>query len=82
MTSAALKYSLEEVSVGRVRYKRAPGGRFGGQCLAPSMELLVAVTLRHRIAYRYTPYLRDLLSLVLLRFHDRILDLWGPRPLH
>jgi len=47
MTSAALKHSLEEVSVGRVRYKRAPGGRSGGQGLVPSMELLVAITLRH-----------------------------------
>jgi len=54
MTSPVLKHSLEEVSVGRVRYERAPGSRSVGQGLVPSIELLVAVTLCHRIETRPT----------------------------
>jgi len=48
MTSATLKHSLKEASVGRAQ---ASSGRSGGQSLIPSMELLVAITLHHRIAY-------------------------------
>ena len=40
-------HSLEKISVGRVRYKRASSGRSGRQSIVPRTELLVAVTLGH-----------------------------------